>query len=243
MVLPLSGLGSNGSSSSPVCSASKHWSAMKRCSQQIVIGLLDQRTAARALAGVRADPAEDGGERQILAQLAHAGRVVAVGDGVEELGDLDVRSGSRCGRAACRTSCGRTAAARGTGGASCAPSRCRCAQPCPQRRPSSSSVPACVPLSPRPGRPCRRPAPGSRGSLHSVGMWMPRRWPASRMVSPGSQATSRPSMVSVTRGATCARAAGAALGSVGAAGSAVVRVGRRASPRPLRPARPARRPI
>ncbi len=63
--------------------------------------VLDELAAAGAFAGPRADAAEDGRERQILAQLAHAGLVVAVGDGVEELRDLDVRrAGVAAGRRA-----------------------------------------------------------------------------------------------------------------------------------------------
>ena len=38
MRLPVSALGSTGSSSSPSCSASLVWSAMKRCSWQMVMG-------------------------------------------------------------------------------------------------------------------------------------------------------------------------------------------------------------
>ena len=52
--------------------------------------LVDQLPPAGTFAGTRADATQDGRERQVFAQLAHAGLVVAVGDGVEELRDLDV---------------------------------------------------------------------------------------------------------------------------------------------------------
>ncbi len=101
MRLPVSAFGSTGSSSSPSCSASLVWSAMKRCSWQIVMGSSTSWRRHGPSHGPRAHAPEHAGEREVLAQFAHAVLVVALRDVVQELRDLDVRrAGVAAGRRA-----------------------------------------------------------------------------------------------------------------------------------------------
>src|SRR5665647_2088842 len=60
MRLPESGLGSTGSSSSPSCSSSMVWSAMKRCSWQIVIGCSTSCQLHRFMADQTIDEEQEG---------------------------------------------------------------------------------------------------------------------------------------------------------------------------------------
>ena len=101
MRLPLSALGSTGSSSSPFCSSSRALVGHEAVQPADGDRVLHELAPAGSLAGPRADAPEHGRERQVLAQLAHAVLVVAVGDEVEELRDLDVRrAGVATGRRA-----------------------------------------------------------------------------------------------------------------------------------------------
>ena len=88
---PVSAWISAGSSSSPACSAARVWSAAKRCSQQIVIASSARSRRQGVSQGLRTDASEDARERQVLAQRAHGGGIVAFGDVTDEVGDLDVR--------------------------------------------------------------------------------------------------------------------------------------------------------